>query len=111
MARHQYAVIWTQISGTPEKMGELVLQAEQTSFTYTKGYLSSAHPGFCLLGDGAVWGTEQGKEPPPGLETEWQLLVMGGHGGIGHIDIFSDDIVARRWYNSAADSRDSVANW
>lgn len=39
-----------------------------------------------------------GKEPSPGLETEWQLLIMGGHGGIGHIDVFANDIVAENWY-------------
>lgn len=148
MSRNQHAVIWTRLSGTPEKMGDLLLQAEQTSFTYTKAYLSSARPGFCLLGDGTIWGTDTvtypiseripvfprllnlipgnnprnlqrrhyldilraklAKEPPPGLETEWQLLVMGGHGGIGHIDIFSDDIAARRWYQSATDPQDNV---
>ncbi len=41
-----------------------------------------------------------GKEPPPGLETEWRLLIMGGHGGIGHIDVFSDDITADAWYRA-----------
>ena len=121
MARHQHAVIWTRISGVPEKMGDLVLTAEQTSFTYSKDYLASGRPGFCLLGDGAIWGSDSlsypiseripvfprllslipgnnprnlqrrhyldiqrsklGKEPSPGLETEWQLLLMGGHGG------------------------------
>lgn len=141
MARHQHAVIWTGISGKPEKMGDLVLSEEQTSFTYSKDYLASARPGFCLLGDGAIWGSDTvtypiseripvfprllllipgnnprnlqrrhyldilrsklGKEPAPGLETEWQLLVMGGHGGIGHIDVFADDITAEAWYHSS----------
>jgi serine/threonine-protein kinase HipA len=50
-----------------------------------------------------------GKEPPPGLETEWQLLVMGGHGGIGHIDIFSDDIIAEKWYSSHRTTHDHSA--
>jgi serine/threonine-protein kinase HipA len=50
-----------------------------------------------------------GKEPPPGLETEWQLLVMGGHGGIGHIDIFSDDIIAEKWYSSHRTTHDDSA--
>ena len=149
MARNQHAVIWTRLSGTPEKMGNLVLSGEQASFTYTKEYISSGHPGFCLLGDGAIWGADTvtypiseripvfprlltlipgnnprnlqrrhyldilraklGKEPPPGLETEWQLLVLGGHGGIGHIDVFSDDIVAERWYRSGTASRNAAA--
>ena len=149
MARNQHAVIWTHLHGVPEKMGHLVLSGEQASFTYTKEYLSSGRPGFCLLGDGTIWGadtvtypvseripvfprllslipgtnprnlqrrhyldilrTKSGKEPPPGMETEWQLLVLGGHGGIGHIDVFSDDIVAERWYRTITDPRKAVA--
>lgn len=149
MARHQHAVIWTRISGVPEKMGDLVLSSEQTSFTYSKDYLASGRPGFCLLGDDAIWGSDTvtypiseripvfprllslipgrnprnlqrrhyldilrsklGKEPPPGLETEWQLLVMGGHGGIGHIDVFADDILAEAWYRSSTESPHTLA--
>jgi serine/threonine-protein kinase HipA len=149
MARNQHAVIWTRLSGLPEKMGDLVLGGEQASFTYTKEYLASGHPGFCLLGDGAIWGADtvtypvseripvfprllslvpgnnprnlqrrhyldmlrarSGREPPPGLETEWQLLVMGGHGGIGHVDVFPDDIVAGTWYRSAMATGEAAA--
>ena len=150
MARNQHAVVWTRLSGIAEKMGHLVLSGEQASFTYTKEYLASGRPGFCLLGDAAIWGTDtvtypiseripvfprlltlipgnnprnlqrrhyldilrtqSGKEPPPGLETEWQLLVLGGHGGIGHVDVFPDDIVAERWYRSNTASSDSTAS-
>lgn len=149
MARNYHAVIWTRVSGKPEKMGDLVLSEAHISFTYTKEYLSTGQPGFCLLGDGAIWSTDTvsypvseriplfprllslvpgnnprnlqrrhyldilraklGKEPSPGIDTEWQLLVMGGHGGIGHIDIFSDDIVAENWYRIDIPARDSVA--
>ena len=149
MARHQHAVIWTQLSGVPEKMGDLVLSENQASFTYTKEYASSGLPGFCLLGDSSIWKNdtvtypiseripvfprllslipgnnprnlqrrhyldilrdEEGQEPPPGLDTEWQLLTMGGHGGIGHIDIFSDDIIAEKWYSSNRTTRDDTA--
>ena len=149
MARHQHAVIWTQLSGVPEKMGDLVLSEDQASFTYTKEYASSGLPGFCLLGDSSIWKNDtvtypiseripvfprllslipgnnprnlqrrhyldilrdkEGKEPPPGLDTEWQLLIMGGHGGIGHIDIFSDDIIAEKWYSSNRTTRDDTA--
>jgi len=149
MARNQHAVIWTRLSGTPEKMGDLVLAGEQASFTYTKEYLASGRPGFCLLGDGVIWGADtvtypvseripvfprlltlipgnnprnlqrrnyldilrarSGREPPPGLETEWQLLVMGGHGGIGHVDVFPDDLVAGEWYRCGTDSPDDAA--
>jgi serine/threonine-protein kinase HipA len=149
MARNQHAVIWTRLSGVPEKMGDLVLSGEQASFTYTKEYLASGRPGFCLLGDGVIWGADtvtypvseripvfprlltlipgnnprnlqrrhyldilrarSGREPPPGAETEWQLLVMGGHGGIGHVDVFPDDIAAGAWYESVHSARDEVA--
>ena len=45
-----------------------------------------------------------GREPPPGIDTEWQLLLMGGHGGIGHIDVFAGDIDAEVWYRKGAQS-------
>ena len=142
MARNQHAVIWTRCSGQPEKMGDLVLAGERISFTYTQDYLATGRPGFCLLGDGAIWGADSvtypvseripvfprlvslipgnnprnlqrrhyldilrtglGREPPPGLETEWRLLLMGGHGGIGHVDVFADDIAATGWYERSA---------
>ncbi len=140
MPRELHAVIWTRVSGVPQKMGNLVLGMEQTSFTYTSAYLDSGLPGFCLLGDASIWGRETvyypvseripvfprllslipgsnprnlqrrhyldllreklGHEPAPGMETEWQLLLLGGHGGIGHIDVFADDLVADRWYQA-----------
>ncbi len=138
MARNQHAVIWTRVSGRAEKMGDLVLSADEAAFTYTRDYLNSAQPGFCLLGDGKFWGEESvtypvseripvfprllslipgnnprnlqrrhyldllraklGREPPPGRETEWLLLLTGGHGGVGHIDVFGDDVAAASWY-------------
>jgi serine/threonine-protein kinase HipA len=144
MARNQHAVIWTRLSGRPEKMGDLVQSAEHTAFTYTHDYLISQRPGFCLLGDGRFWGEDSvtypiservpvfprllslipgnnprnlqrrhfldllreqlGREPPPGIETEWSLLLAGGHGGIGHIDVFADDRQAEHWY-----ARDTAA--
>jgi serine/threonine-protein kinase HipA len=140
MARNRHAVIWTRISGTAEKMGDLILSADEAAFTYTDEYLASGHTGFCLLGDGTIWGTdtvtypiserisvfprllslipgnnphnlqrrhyldilraETGREPPPGPETEWELLLLGGHGGVGHIDVFADDITAAVWFRS-----------
>ncbi|MBI1424249.1 MAG: hypothetical protein GC149_12330 [Gammaproteobacteria bacterium] len=141
MARHQHAVIWTRLTGLPQKMGDLVLTDDRASFTYTQDYLASGQPGFCLLGDGAIWGGDSvtypiseripvfprllalipgnnprnlqrrhyldllrarlGKEPPPGIDTEWLLLLMGGHGGIGHIDVFEGDLAAEAWYRHA----------
>ena len=39
------------------------------------------------------------KLPPMlGLDTEWELLLLAGHGGIGHIDVFRDDRAAELWY-------------
>jgi len=138
MARHQHAVIWTGLTGLPQKMGDLVLTDEQADFTYTRDYLASGQPGFCLLGDGVIWGEDTvrypiseripvfprlltlipgnnprnlqrrhyldllrlrlGREPPPGIDTDWALLLLGGHGGIGHIDVFRDDLAAEAWY-------------
>lgn len=149
MARIQHAVIWTRISGSPEKMGDLVLSEDRAAFTYTHEYLASGRPGFCLLGDGTIWGSdsvtypvseripvfprllslipgnnprnlqrrhyldmlraELGREPPPGRETEWQLLTLGGHGGIGHVDVFADDMAAAHWYSAAAQSHHAAA--
>ena len=149
MARNHHGVIWTRVSGRPEKMGDLVLSDQQIAFTYSRDYLSSGQPGFCLLGDGALWGEETvtypiservplfprllslipgnnprnlqrrhyldqlrtllGREPLPGVETEWQLLMMGGHGGIGHIDLFNDDRAAEDWFKTAADGDHSGA--
>ena len=138
MSRNRHAVIWTRVGGTPEKMGDLVASGDRISFTYTDAYLASGLPGFCLLGDGSIWGRDSvvypvseripvfprllsllpghnprnlqrrhyldilrarlGREPPPGPETEWQLLLLGGHGGIGHVDVFADDRAAADWY-------------
>jgi len=36
--------------------------------------------------------------PAPGFSTEWELLMLTGHNGIGHIDVFRDDLEAERWY-------------
>ncbi len=144
MARNQHAVIWTKISGQPQKMGDLLLSTDQSAFTYAPEYLETDLPGFCLLGDNGLWKSDtvtypiseripvfprlislipgnnprnlqrrhyidllraqQGREPAPGLNTEWQLLMSGGHGGIGHIDVFSDDITAQNWYRPHVDS-------
>ena len=38
------------------------------------------------------------KEPPENLYTEWRLLTSGGHGSIGHVDVFADDLAAKEWY-------------
>ena len=38
--------------------------------------------------------------PAPGFETEWELLMMTGHNGIGHIDVFRDDREALAFYQA-----------
>ena len=37
--------------------------------------------------------------PAPGMETEWEMLMLSGHNGIGHVDVFPDDILASDWYS------------
>ncbi len=44
----------------------------------------------------------EGMTPEPGFDEDWALLLLAGHGGIGHIDCFADDDAAREWY---ADTR------
>ena len=36
-----------------------------------------------------------------GFDTDWEILMASGHGGIGHLDIFPDDASAANWYSSA----------
>ncbi len=36
--------------------------------------------------------------PAQGFETEWELLMLTGHNGIGHIDVFPDDRAALEAY-------------
>ena len=38
--------------------------------------------------------------PVQGFETEWELLMLTGHNGIGHIDIFPDDRAALDVYTN-----------
>jgi len=44
---------------------------------------------------------QQGRQPAPGFDSDWAILMMSGHGGIGHLDIFEDDSKASAWYNDA----------
>ncbi len=46
------------------------------------------------------WLERQGIRPEPGFDTDWAILMVGGHGGIGHLDVFADDDSARRWYDA-----------
>lgn len=46
------------------------------------------------------------QKPPvtPGFDTEWELLMLTGRNGIGHIDVFKDDLEAERWYSKTHDN-------
>lgn len=39
--------------------------------------------------------------PNAGFDTDWAVLMVNGHGGIGHLDLFSSDEAARKWYADA----------
>jgi serine/threonine-protein kinase HipA len=34
------------------------------------------------------------------FDTDWEILKISGHGGIGHLDVFEDDASAEDWYAS-----------
>ena len=36
--------------------------------------------------------------PGRGIEEDWEILKVAGHGAIGHLDIFESDQKARAWY-------------
>ena len=36
--------------------------------------------------------------PASGLEADWEILKVSGHGGIGHLDVFESDEKATDWY-------------
>lgn len=41
---------------------------------------------------------KKGIQPGPGLETDWEILKIAGHGAIGHLDVFENDDKAQQWY-------------
>ena len=43
-----------------------------------------------------------GMTPATGLETDWEILKVSGHGGIGHLDVFESDEKAVDWYGTPA---------
>ncbi len=34
------------------------------------------------------------------FDTDWEILKISGHGGIGHLDVFESDSMAQSWYNN-----------
>jgi serine/threonine-protein kinase HipA len=41
-----------------------------------------------------------GITPASGLEADWEILKVSGHGGIGHLDVFESDEKALDWYGT-----------
>jgi len=46
----------------------------------------------------AVLAARRARPPAPGLETDYEILMLAGRDGIGHIDVFPSDDQARRFY-------------
>ncbi len=47
--------------------------------------------------------------PIPGFDTEWELLMLTGRNGIGHIDVFKDDLEAERWYSQKHQAASAIS--
>jgi serine/threonine-protein kinase HipA len=47
---------------------------------------------------------KQGLQPAPGFDSDWEILMVSGHGGIGHLDVFADDAKAADWYANKSPS-------
>lgn len=43
---------------------------------------------------------KEGIKPSTPFEADWEILKIAGHGGIGHIDVFSSDEKAIKWYST-----------
>ncbi|MDA8094086.1 MAG: HipA domain-containing protein [Betaproteobacteria bacterium] len=39
--------------------------------------------------------------PAPGFDTDWEMMLLAGRNGIGHIDVFRDDRAAEAGYGAA----------
>ncbi|VAW99709.1 hypothetical protein MNBD_GAMMA22-2892 [hydrothermal vent metagenome] len=136
----KHAVIWTNVTGSPLKMGDLIVTHEQTRFSYHEEFLAQNNPnGLSLLSSPQLFASDPvvfyAKDLLPmhprlislipgngrnniqrriytrvldnneydiaaGFDTDWELLLLAGHNGIGHIDIFRDDRIAEKWYES-----------
>ncbi len=135
--RDKSAVVWTRLSGKPEKMGRLYLTESECRFTYELDYLASGQPGLGLLYAPDVvrentivrprseffdflppiqslvppkgehnfqrklvlsYLAKKGIQPTSGLEADWEILKIAGHGAIGHLDVFQNDEKALQWY-------------
>lgn len=144
----KHAVIWTNVSGSGTKMGDLVVTPEQTRFSYHEDFLDQNNPnGLSLLSSPQLFASDPvifyAKDLLPmhprlislipgngrnniqrriytrvldkneyniaaGFDTDWELLLLAGHNGIGHIDIFRDDRVAEKWYESKTEQLEII---
>jgi serine/threonine-protein kinase HipA len=46
---------------------------------------------------------ERGLQPEAGFDEDWSVMMVTGHGAIGHLDLFADDDSARAWYQAPHD--------
>lgn len=144
----KHAVIWTNVTGSAIKMGDLVVTPEQTRFSYHEDFLAQNNPnGLSLLSSPQLFARDPvifyAKDLLPmhprlislipgngrnniqrriytrvldkgdydiaaGFDTNWELLLLAGHNGIGHIDIFRDDRVAEKWYESKTEHHEII---
>lgn len=42
---------------------------------------------------------KKGMVPSRGFDADWEILMISGHGGIGHLDVFQADEKAVEWYS------------
>lgn len=134
----RHAVIWTRSATGPLKLGNLVVTARESRFTYSEAALAREDtPGISLLvpksGTPPVFQAKGGffmyprlmaQIPPQGYnlqrqlymrllqaklggipagqDLDWALFLLAGHNGIGHLDVFADDLDADRWYQRPA---------
>lgn len=45
---------------------------------------------------------KKGIVPSKGFDADWAILMISGHGGIGHLDVFENDEKAILWYSIPA---------
>jgi len=144
----KHAVIWTNVTSMPVKMGDLIVTPEQTRFSYHEDFLALNNPnGLSLLSSPQLFANDPvifyAKDLLPmhprlislipgngrnniqrriytrvldknnvdiaaGFDTDWELLLLAGHNGIGHIDIFRDDRIAESWYETKTDHHEII---
>ncbi|MCW9012281.1 MAG: HipA domain-containing protein [Gammaproteobacteria bacterium] len=47
---------------------------------------------------------KNGIQPTPGIDADWEILKIAGHGAIGHLDVFQSDQKAMEWYAASANT-------